>query len=259
MTQSSSSAKFIGVRETLRREIANKLRPGAMLPSEQELAARFDVNRHTVRRAMQDLVDEGLIARHAGQGSWVLGPPLLHSIAATTSFSQSLMASGSVPSSEVLSAKVVKTPAWVSNRFEVRKGLRLVELEMLRRADGIPLVASTHWLPAARVPRLESVFKSGSLHQALVQHFGIQVQRHQTVISTELAGDRRAELLETSPRHPVLVTQSVNTDSETGQPIEYVVSAFKGSAVQLVLDPEQHAGRSGSVATATNRKPQQTK
>ena len=94
---------WISITDTLRREIAQGIwRSGARLPSEAQLATRFDVNRHTVRRALHALAGEGLVQPRRGAGVFVRATPVRYPIGRRTRFRQNLLSDGRSPSRKLL-------------------------------------------------------------------------------------------------------------------------------------------------------------
>ena len=92
---------WLQIAETLTKEIANGQHPeGAQLPTEAALAERFDVNRHTVRRALAELADAGLVRTRRGAGSYVSPQQLEHALGRREQFDQTLLTAGKVSGPE---------------------------------------------------------------------------------------------------------------------------------------------------------------
>jgi GntR family transcriptional regulator, phosphonate transport system regulatory protein len=116
------------------------------LPSESELAERFDVNRHTVRHAMMRLVSTSLICVEPGRGTFVQPGAIDYTIGRRTRFTENLRRQNHSPSGLILSAEKVRAEPAVSKALSIRAGAHVFEIESRHESDGVPL---TH---AAGIP-----------------------------------------------------------------------------------------------------------
>ncbi len=224
------------IEESITREIAARVyKPGDQLPTETCLAARFCVNRHTIRRAMAALQQTGLIRVEQGRGTFVQEDMLDYLVGKRTRFSENVASRQRRPSGRLLQAQQVKADAEVAKALGLTKGEAMLRIEMLREVDGTPLSLSTHHFRKARCEGLiEALQNTGSLTQALFS-LGIKdYTREQTRVTTRLPTAQEARLLEQSRGQPVLLAESVNIDPE-GIPLEYVVALFAGQRVQFTF------------------------
>src|SRR5580658_4161810 len=126
--------------------------PGGRLPTEAQLSQRFAVNRHTVRRALEELSRNGLIRIEQGRGSFVTEDVLDYAVAPRTRFSEWIRRHNMEPSGRILELREIAADAAVAAGLGVRPGARVVRLERLGLADGRPVSLGTHHFPAARFP-----------------------------------------------------------------------------------------------------------
>ena len=150
-----------GAGVTLWRQIASRLEPeiaalppGTRLPTEAELSARFAVNRHTVRRAVEDLAHRGLIRVEQGRGSFVAEETVDDRLTPRTRFSEAIARDRREPSGRLL--RIARSPASeeAAAALRLRRGASLWIVERLGMADGRPVVVGTHHFSAARLPGL---------------------------------------------------------------------------------------------------------
>ncbi|MBL4692021.1 MAG: GntR family transcriptional regulator, partial [Magnetovibrio sp.] len=107
MERGNGMALWRQIQELLKSEIlSQKISPGSMLPTEKDLAARFDVNRHTVRRAITELADLGLVITRQGSGSYVPETLIDYTVQKRTRFSETISAQSRVPSVTVIHSKI---------------------------------------------------------------------------------------------------------------------------------------------------------
>ncbi|MDE0804389.1 MAG: GntR family transcriptional regulator [Acidimicrobiales bacterium] len=181
----------------LRRQIVDgDLAPGAVLPSEAELAGSYDVSRVTVRKALEVLRDDGVVASRQGYGWFVEGDTVRQSLGALSTIEGQLTDQGRVPERRV-----------VSFGFD-REHLVVVRVNL---ADGLPFALVTVWCPADLGSSLSrDDVESATFYELLPVDFDHATQ----TIGAALADDRDAELLEVPVGSPMLVVErrSVSTD-----------------------------------------------
>ena len=219
----------------LEQRLREGYRCGDYLPSEHQLAAQYAVNRHTLRRAVDELVNKGLLQRRHGVGTLVLMRPYHYPLHAQARFSQNLLEQGSHPTSERLLAVVRPASAEVAQALACQEGARVIHLRTLRRVNGVPMSLINHYLPELSWwPALQQ-FHSGSLHAWLHQQVGVQLRRAQTSISTRSAQAKECKQLEIVQQLPLLCVRTLNKTTD-GQLAEYSVSLTRGDMIELTLE-----------------------
>lgn len=214
--------------DTLRRELSD-YRAGDYLPAEIRLAARFAVNRHTVRRAIDELVLDGSVLRRQGRGTQVLERPLIYPLVAESAYSQSLSALG-----HGVEARLLQRRSCLANREEAgHLGLAdqapLIELQTLRMVDGQPVSLIRHRYCASRTEML-APYIGGSLRQFFAER-DLPLTRTFSLIGARLPSREEAGLL-LMPRHlPVLSVFTLSRDS-SGQPVELAQSTSRSDRFQ---------------------------
>jgi GntR family phosphonate transport system transcriptional regulator len=232
-----SAPVYRQIRDTLAEEISGIYNPGDALPSEGQLADRFAVNRHTLRRAIDELVSDGLLERHHGRGVFVLEPAINYSIGSTTRFTENIEAQGHETACRVVRKQLIPARGGVAKKLQIEEGDQVIFLETLREVKNRPFCLISHFLPLVPCCSVLASYDKGSLHGFLKKHCGIELKRSESLISTVLPETEDASRL-FMPRHmPVLRVKSVNLDIESKIPVEYAVTRFRGDAVQLSFQP----------------------
>lgn len=215
---------------------AGRHRPGARLPTEAELSARFGVNRHTVRRAMEELEGRGLVRIEQGRGSFVAEDVLDYRLGPRTRFSEIIRRQNREPAGRILRVAEVAAEASLAEALGIRRGRPVILVERLALADGRPLVLGTHHFPAARFGRLPALLAENSSITAALSACGVpDYRRRVTRITARLPTPEEAEVLQQSRNRPVLVTEAVNTDP-AGAVVDVTFARYAAGRVQLVVE-----------------------
>jgi len=221
----------------LRGEIAAGRPPaGSQMPTEAALAQRFAVNRHTVRRAVAALADEGLLRVEQGRGTFVHADHLDYEIGRHTRFSENVARHDKAPAGRLIASAQVPADSVVARHLALAEGVPCLRLETLHVADGVPLSVATSWFPQHLLPDLLPAYaQTGSITQALARNGVANYRRLRTRITARPAGEEDAALLRQPPARPVLVAESVNVD-DRDRPIQYALTRFASDRVQLLVN-----------------------
>jgi GntR family transcriptional regulator, phosphonate transport system regulatory protein len=215
--------------------LKGRLRQGQMLPSAQELATRFDVNRHTVRRAMATLEQRNLVRTEQGRGTFVQEQTLDYAISRRTRFTQNMRNLNVDTDTEILEDAREIPPTQVAEALGLGKNEYVYRIETVSRADGHIVDHSTAYFPAARFPGLPAIHRRTQSVTQTLNEFGVSdyVRKH-TRVSARLPDAHTARLMKQPANRPVLHVQSINADPR-GMPVQYGITRFSGDWVQLVL------------------------
>lgn len=221
---------------TLTEEIAaGHYRPGARLPTEAALAARFGVNRHTVRHALGALADRGLVHSRQGAGVFVTQRPTDYPLGRRVRFHQNVLAAGQTPSRRISRTETRPSDAVEARALQLKAGEAVHVVEGVSLADGQPIAAFRSAFPAARFSGLlEQVRETGSITRALAALGLTDYTRAETRLTAQLADPVLAVALAVRPGAPVMRTQAVNVDPG-GAPVELGTTWFAGERVTLTL------------------------
>ncbi|WCG85005.1 phosphonate metabolism transcriptional regulator PhnF [Pectobacterium sp. A5351] len=219
----------------LEEALRERYKCGDYLPSEKQLATHYAVNRHTLRRAVDDLVKKGLVQRRHGVGILVLIRPYDYPLHAQAHFSQNLLDQGSSPSSERLLAMLSPASQEIATTLGCDEGDNIIHLRTLRRVNGIPVCVINHFLPnLSWWPHLQQ-FNRGSLHNFITERLNQVLVRTQTRISTRLAQAKESRLLEIDVQAPLLCLRTLNKTA-SGEVAEYSISLTRSDMIELTLE-----------------------
>lgn len=236
LDRSAGIAVWRQIMETLKAEIVSGgFEKGSRLPPESEMAARFGVNRHTVRRAIAALTSEGILRADQGRGTFVASAPLSYPIGPRTRFSEIVSGQDRAPAGRLIGSGLEEADALLAHQLQVPLGTLLIRLETLRVADGVPMIVATSWFEQARVPNFVADYADSGSITAALRRAGIEdYRRKETRLTAELVEARDAQQLGLALGQPVLVMESINLDM-TGRPIQVTRARVAADRMQLVV------------------------
>lgn len=209
------------IAEVLRTELSRaEVSEGEKIPTEQELAQSFEVNRHTVRRAISTLIEEGFLRSDQGRGTFVARAPLVYPIGPRTRFSENLSGQAQEVYGDIFRTTEVGADAYTAELLEVDLGTALFKCESVSYADGTPIIAGTRWFEVSRFPNLPADLRETNSITKIMEKYGFgDYRRKETRITAALCSAHNAELLKISEGSPVLVMESTNVNA-SGVPIQ---------------------------------------
>jgi GntR family transcriptional regulator len=223
--------RYFEIEQSLRGRAA-RLEPHSPLPSEAQLCDEFGVSRMTARAAVQRLVQDGLVYRVPGRGTFVASSRANRTAGHILSFSDEMRRQGRVPSSRVIERRQRRARDDEERRLGVRD---VVVLRRVRLADGKPIAVERAVFPADRVGDvLDRDFENESLFEALVTA-GLVPTSGSAALAAEAATAEDARLLRVRRGAPLLVERRLIHDQD-GEPLEWTESRYVGSRYGIDVD-----------------------
>ncbi|GAB2770374.1 GntR family transcriptional regulator [Saccharothrix sp. AJ9571] len=236
--------KHAQLREILRHAVERELPPGSPIPSERELAERYQVSRLTVRSAIGKLVEEGLLSRVRGKGTFTASRRMELQLY-LMSFTDDMRRRGLEPTTEVLGTTTEVPPAATANALGLAEGATALRLKRLRRADGIPLAVERGWYHPVKVAGLFDLDLTRSLYAQLAEQ-DIRLDHAWQTVWAESADKETARLLGIRTGSPLLVFRRVS--SMAGAPVEDMTSWYRGDHYQVTMQLDRSSPDSGNPA-----------
>lgn len=201
MLKSGPLSKYYQLAEILREEIRlGKLKPGNQFPTEDSLCREYRVSRGTVRQAISLLVQEGLIARQQGRGTFVNSPRLGPTFFTLTNFNEDIRQQQRRPSTQLLTLEVVAAGPEAAERLALTVGTPVIHIVRLRLADDQPVVHETRYLAQSLCPALmDDDLETGSIHSLLIHKYHIPLIRTIHTIEVRILSPTETRLLRVKP------------------------------------------------------------
>jgi GntR family transcriptional regulator len=225
--------RYRAIADELRRRVeAGEFAAGRLLPSEADLSRAYDASRVTVRKALELLRDEGLVASRQGFGWFVAADPVRQALGRLGTFEQQLVDLGVRSERRVIDFGFVTAPPRVREVLGVRKVLEVMRLNL---ADGVPFARVTVWCPDSLGARLSrDDVERATFYELLDVALGGATQ----TIGAAAADDADAELLGVPIGSPVLVCERITCNVD-GEPVLMSVHVFPAHRTEFVVDMPQ--------------------
>lgn len=175
--------------------------PGTPIENEISMAQRLKVSRPTARQALQSLVEGGFLLRRRGVGT-IVAPQPTRQLMRLPSLHEELQAEGHESSTEILQYNHRRATEAIAEQLGVEVDAPVIELERLRKRDGVPVAILYNWLPAEIAPPRDQLDEHG-LYE-LLRRAGVELTSTTQSVGAERPDKREARLLAISMRDPVL-------------------------------------------------------
>ncbi len=225
------AARYIDIKNSLKQAILNKeYRVGDKIPSERELAVRFEVTRVTLQKAMHMLEQEGFIERIHGKGMFVAkviedNVYLLNNGTSDSilGFSREFKDNVKV-SSRLISLKTRKAGEYIASQLDIDENDDVHYIRRVRLVDNIPVLVEDSYIPCTVIDIIpESVLQNGSLYEYIENKTGRKIKFYNSVIEASLFDDTLSALLERESGLPMLKVSGI-TKLEDGKTFNYSIS-----------------------------------
>lgn len=203
------------------------------LPSERELAERYEVSRVTFRQAVSELVLEGKLVRRQGSGTFVAPPKLVQPLA-LVSYTEGMRSQGVEPGRYLITQEQLAADDRLAGDLRIAPGAPVVHIERVLLADDERVGLESTYLSAERFPDLAEVFDpTESLYACLQDKLGVVFASAEERLETVLATPREALLIGTNPALPMLLLHRITRD-DRGEPVERVRALYRGDRFSFV-------------------------
>jgi GntR family transcriptional regulator len=242
---------FVQIREYIAELIiSGKLEPESKIASERELSRDLDVSRMTVRRAITELVEEGLLVRRHGSGTFVSKPKITYDISELVSYDQALIARGLKVSRQLLEFSEVPASRRLAEQMHVDLGHSLYRVVLLLLANRVPIIVEQSFFSCERCPDLpEYDLEKTSLYDLLLERYKVDIASTEHEIEVVEAAETTAKQLRVEDGFPLLRVTRTLYRAEDGKSVQYSQDLLRSDYMRIHLlqpgagaEPDQNPG-----------------
>jgi GntR family transcriptional regulator len=229
---------YYQLKEYIKRQIdARQYKELDLIPSERELSERFDINRMTVRQACNELVQEGILHRQRGVGTYVSKVKINQPLSKLTNFSFDMLDKGITPGSRDLGTEVILAEEEIASRLQIAKGDKVIRVFRIRTGDGEPMALERSYLNYEVARPLEGLnMENRSLYEALAEKCGVKLVRAQQTIEISYIDPEDAHYLEIDPGEAFMLIKRVTYALGIARPVEYVSSIYRADRYKFSIE-----------------------
>lgn len=224
LDRSSPVPLYFQIAQRLERAIRDDdLPPGARLENEISLAQRFGFSRPTVRNAIQQLVEKGLVVRRRGIGTQVLHGQVTRNVELTSLF-EDLARTGQKPTTQLISREEGEASSTIAEILGIELGSPVLNIARLRLADGVPISILENTLPGEFADFTAQDLETMGLYQ-LLRMRGVTMRVAKQRIGARAATHQESDLL-SLPKNAPLLTMTRTAFDNSGRAVEYGHHAY---------------------------------
>lgn len=235
LDKNSSEQLFLQIRRMVLRAIRSReFLPGQRMPSVNELSAKLEVSRMTVRQALQVLIQEGWLYTVPGKGTFIAERPHIEqNLQNLKGWTEEIREQGMHPSTRIISIEMIPADRTTAHHLNIATGERVYRIVRVRYANDFPLTIEKTHLVASRFPEIAQLIQKpqSSLYGILRQTYGVNPTRGIQFMEAGEADQTTAELLDLKPGMPVLILERI-TYAAGSDPLEYVYAIARPGFVR---------------------------
>lgn len=222
---------------------SGRLAADQRLPASADLAKRFNVNRHTVLKAIAHLQAEGLLRMERGRGSYAVVNPVEFRLGPQQWFEENLRESNRTPTRTIISMEEIPASAEIAKALEIAAQAPILFVTILGEADGLPVNYGYHYFPIERLPGIAAAFRALVATTSttfsfteVLQSVGVNDWRRRSVrIRGRLPNRDEAKRLKIAPSDVLLVTAVISVN-QRGVPVVFAKTGYGGSRTELLIN-----------------------
>jgi GntR family transcriptional regulator len=231
------TAIYIRIHDEIKHQIETGVfEVGQRLPSERVMAEQFGVSRMTLRQAVTSLVEEGILTRYVGSGTFVASDRVREKMRGTTSFTEIIQNLGKTPSSKVLSYQKTKANEVECDKLQLKKGAQIIRMERIRYADELPICYEVASIPYRLIEDFAKNDIANHFYDTLA-NAGKKIGRSEQIISAKIVNKEIANFLSIKQSSAILALTQISYFANSDEtPFEYVLSQYVGERFEFYLE-----------------------
>lgn len=235
--KNSAIPVYYQIREQIKENILKGiLQTNDTLPSERELCEQLKISRMTVKQAMDSLMNEGLVSKKKGVGTFVSVPKIAQPLTKLTSFTDDMLRRGMKPGSRTITLSVEKPSEDIINTLQLINKDKVIYVKRLRLADGEPMAVETTYLSYdICYPLIGEQLDNQSLYNILREKCNVTLSSATQTIEVSTCNSDNCKLLEIHANSPIFFIKRITFDNNNN-PVEYVESAYRSDRYKFEIE-----------------------
>ena len=228
---------YIQIAESLLERIATgELTPNERLPSERQLSETLNVSRMTLRAALRELDDKGLLIRRPGDGTYISLPKIERQAGKLVPFTEGMRLRGYQTAAKIIALEQRMAKVSVASQLEIAVSAPIYDIQRLRFINQAPVMLEKFTVPVSRFPNLDMYdLETRSFYEIAETEYGITVHQAQQSLEAVLATEFEAELLEVVPGAPLMLERRHAFDPDN-RPVEYGQDLYRGDRFRFITE-----------------------
>ena len=219
--------------------LSGKLAPDTKIQSERDFSDDLGVSRMTVRRAITELVNEGLLERKHGSGTYVARPKITYKSSELTNYIQAMRGRNIAGASQLLEFDEIIASRRLAESLQIEIGNPIYRVAMLRFANRVPVVLERVFIPCARCPKLEEWdLEKSSLNDLFTDVYHIAPGRISQTVEAVVAADTVAQQLRVDEGFPLLMLSRVMFEQGQERPVAFSQDFLRGDYARIHTDTQ---------------------
>ena len=217
--------------------LSGKLKPESKIQSEREFSEDLGVSRMTVRKALTELVNEGLLERKHGSGTYVAKPKMTYESVEMVNYIQAMQLRNISTSTQLLEFSEMVASRRLSGILEIEIGAPIYHLVLLRFANRVPVILERGFFPCAYCPKMEDWnLEKTSTIDLLTSVYGIKLGRISQSVEAVAASDLVAQQLRVDEGVPLLMLSRLIISRDTEKPVVFSQDFLRSDYARIHTD-----------------------
>lgn len=207
-----------------------------LLPSEHEIAKKYNISRNTAQRVLNNLVNRGLAYRIQGLGTFVANKKVTFSVVTSLSYSAEIIGLNKTVRTKLMLAEEIPATELIAHNLMIEVGEPVYSLQRVRFIDEIPMSLQTSFLPAALVPGLiEKQAEEESLFKTIYKEYGLEIDAASETLQAVKVNNYEAKILGLNHDDPAFLLERI-TKLKNGKVIEFVKTILRGDKSKFYIE-----------------------
>jgi GntR family transcriptional regulator len=202
--------------------LSGKLAPESKIQSEREFSEDLEVSRMTVRRAITELVNEGLLERRHGSGTYVAKPKVTYEAGELVNYVQAMQQRNVATTSQLLEFSEIAAGRRLAESLKIELGNPIYRIDVLRLANRVPVVLERGFFPCTRFPKLEEWdLEKSSIYDLITTVYNVKIGTISQTVEAIAAMDTIAQQLRVEENFPLLMLSRLINQKDTNEPVVF--------------------------------------